>query len=128
MLFCDLQEAAIDAAFCFIRLDKSEALFWLCRSPAEPAQPKVDLLITQAETYMSGSIVRITPSGDYVLVLVRLEDGRYGRTYTGERYRNYYFWRELKVGDLITGLRWKKESQLIIDADSPVHMVQDALL
>lgn len=118
----------LNAAFCFIRLDKSKALFWLCRSLAEPAQPKVDLLITQAQIHMSGIIVRITPSGDYVLVLVRLEDGRYGRTYTGESYRNYQLWRELKVGDLVAGLRWKREGQLIIDADSPVHLAQDALL
>jgi hypothetical protein len=77
---------------------------------------------------MDGIIVRMAPAGDYILVLVKLDDGRYGRTYTGERYRNYHFWRELKVGDHVTGLRWKNERQLIIDADSPVHLAQDALL
>jgi hypothetical protein len=88
----------------------------------------VDLPISQAETLMSGRIVRISPGDSYVLVLIQVEDGRYGRTYTGERYRNYHFWRELKVGDFITGLKWKKEAQLIIDADSPVHLAQDALI
>jgi hypothetical protein len=76
---------------------------------------------------MSGRIVRITPGDAYVLVLIQVEDGRFGRTYTGARYRNYHFWCELKVGDYVAGLRWKKEDQLIIDADSPVHLAQDAL-
>jgi hypothetical protein len=77
---------------------------------------------------MKGTIIRVTPSGDYVLVLIQVEDGRYGRTYTGDRYRNYHFWREMKIGDHITGLRWKREDRLLIDGDSPVHLAQDALL
>lgn len=77
---------------------------------------------------MQGTIVRITHSGDLVTLLFRLGPKRYGHTFTGERYRNYSIWSQFKIGDDVDGLSWKDERKQIIDADSPAHLVQDALL
>jgi len=77
---------------------------------------------------MKGTVKRITPFGDLIMYLFRLETGKYGRTYTGKKYRNYAAWKDLKVDDLIDGLQWKDEKRGIIDADSPMYIVHDALL
>ena len=77
---------------------------------------------------LSGVLVRITESDrGFVTLLFKLETGIYGLTYTGEKYRNYHAWKQLKIGDEVEGLRWKDEKKKIIDADSPVHLAQDSL-
>lgn len=76
---------------------------------------------------MKGKLIHITPSGDFITLLFKLGDKKYGRTYTGEEYRNYAIWRQLKIGDEVNGLQWKNEKRGLIDADSPVHLAQDSL-
>lgn len=77
---------------------------------------------------MRGKLIRITPSGDFITLLFKLGEKKYGRTYTGKRYRNYSIWSQFKIGDEVDGLRWKDERRQIIDADSPAHLFQDTLL
>jgi hypothetical protein len=80
------------------------------------------------KTSLMGVVVRITQSErKFVTLLLKLEIGAYGLTYTGEMYRNYHAWKQLKIGDEVRGLQWKDEKKKIIDADSPVHLAQDSL-
>jgi hypothetical protein len=73
---------------------------------------------------MKGKIVRIVPSGNFVTIIIRLEEaGKCGRTYTGKNFRNFAMWGELKIGDLVDGLRWLNGDKGIIDGDSPVHLI-----
>lgn len=78
---------------------------------------------------MKGEVRRIIPSGEFITYIVRVHvsdtESLTGRTYTGETFRNYAFWRELKVGDWVEGIRWKDKKRGIIDADSPVHVIQE---
>lgn len=70
-----------------------------------------------------GEVVRITNSKrGFVTILVRLADDSYGITYTGEQFRNYPVWGQLRIGDVVQGLKWKNRQRRIIDADSPVHL------
>jgi hypothetical protein len=55
-------------------------------------------------------------------ILFKLDDKKFGLTYTGEQYRNYSIWNQFQVGDYVEGLEWKDEKKKIIDGDSPVHM------
>lgn len=72
---------------------------------------------------MNGKIIRIAEFGITAMYLIWLKDSKiYGRTYTGEGYRNFINWKDLKVGDSIDGLQWKDEKKKILDADSPVHI------
>lgn len=71
---------------------------------------------------MKGTVRKITTFGDTVMYLIRLEDGKYGRTYTGHKYRNYVNWKDLKIGDHVEGLAWKNKERGLIDADAPVHI------
>ena len=77
---------------------------------------------------MTGKLIRITPSGDFVTLLFKLGPKEYAHTFTGERYRNYKVWSEFKIGDELDGLRWSDAKKKRIDADSPAHLIQDALL
>ena len=77
---------------------------------------------------MKGTLVRIAPSGGFETLLFKVGEKKYGRTYTGKRYRNYSTWSQFKIGDEVDGLRWKDERRQIVDADSPAHLIQDALL
>jgi hypothetical protein len=72
---------------------------------------------------MEGKIIRISRVNNGVMFLVWFKGREYGRTYTGEKYRNYELWKDLKVGDKIDGLSWKDKTRSIIDADSPVYPV-----
>ena len=72
---------------------------------------------------MEGKIIRVTPVNDGVMFLVWFEGKKYGRTYTGEKYRNFDNWRDLKVGDKIGGLVWKDERRGLIDGDSNAHLL-----
>ncbi len=69
---------------------------------------------------MEGKINRIIESGKFITLIIWLKTGEYGRTYTGTMYRNYEIWKDLKVGDHISGLNWKDKARKIIDADSPI--------
>lgn len=72
---------------------------------------------------MEGKINRIIESGKLITIIIWLKTGEYGRTYTGTMYRNYEIWKDLKVGDHITGLAWKDKVRKIIDGDSPVSVL-----
>jgi len=77
---------------------------------------------------MEGQIKRIIPSGEFVTFIIHVKDVQScSRTFTGQKYRNFAYWRDLKVGDWIAGLRWLDEAKGIIDADSPVYLLQDTL-
>ena len=72
---------------------------------------------------MLGKIIRVVESGKFKTILIWLEEvGSCGRTYTGEKYRNYHTWEQFKVGDWVEGLEWKDEKKKLLDADSPVHI------
>jgi hypothetical protein len=74
---------------------------------------------------MEGKILRVVDSGQFKTYLIWLKDlSACGRTYTGASYRNYGNWCDFKIGDHITGLEWRDESRKILDADSPVHLIQ----
>lgn len=69
-------------------------------------------------------VVRVTPvKNDVIMLLLKTENGKYGRTYTGPKYRNYVHWSDLKIGDDVEGIDWKDEDGGIINADSPVHII-----
>lgn len=72
---------------------------------------------------MKGKIKNIVPAGKSKMYLIWLEEiGGFGRTYTGPTYRNYDYWKELKIGDWIEGLVWKDEGRKILDADSHIFV------
>jgi len=74
---------------------------------------------------MEGKVIRIVEGEKFNTFLIWLkESGVCGRTYTGATYRNWESWRDIKVGDYIGGLAWKDEERKILDADSPVHLIQ----
>lgn len=70
---------------------------------------------------MDGLLHRITEGGKFTTYLFKLSNGSYGRVYTGEKYRNFHNWKDLQIGDLVSGLVWFDEIKGIIDGDSPVH-------
>jgi len=73
---------------------------------------------------LNGTIIRrVEKDENFLMLLFKFGEKKYGRTYTGSQYRNYPDWKDLKVGDLVGGLQWKDEKLGIIDADSPVHLV-----
>ena len=77
---------------------------------------------------MEGQIKRIIPSGEFVTYIIWIkEDEVTGRTYSGRQFRNYSYWKELKVGDWVGGLRWQNKEKAIIDGDSPVYFLQELL-
>jgi len=76
---------------------------------------------------MKGKLIRITPSGEFITLLFKMGEKKYGRTYTGKRYRNYSIWNQFKIGDEVDGLRWKDERRLLIDADSLAYFIHDSL-
>lgn len=72
---------------------------------------------------MKGKIIRIADCGNIIMYLVWLKELNISaRTYTGEKYRNYINWKDLKIDDQIEGIQWKDEKRKILDADSPVHL------
>jgi hypothetical protein len=71
----------------------------------------------------TGSLKKITQSGDFVTYVFKLSDGSHAFTFTGPKYRNYANWKHYKIGDIVDGLRWHDEIKKRIDADSPVHHV-----
>ena len=71
---------------------------------------------------LDGLLHRITESGQFTTYLFKLSDGSYGRVYTGRSYRNFHNWRDIQVGDLVSGLIWHNEVKKIIDGDSPLHI------
>ena len=71
---------------------------------------------------MNGIIKRITNIGESIMYLIWTKSEGHGRTYTGEKYRNYANWKDLRVGDHVNGLKWKDKKRGIIDGDSPVEL------
>lgn len=72
---------------------------------------------------MKGKVIRVVTFGNTTMYLIWLKDMNvYGRTYTGKGFRNFINWKDLKTEDLIDGLKWKNETDAILDADSPVHV------
>jgi hypothetical protein len=72
---------------------------------------------------MKGKIKNIVPVGKVKMYLIWLEEfGVFGRTYSGSIYRNYDYWRDLKIGDWVVGLEWKDKKKAILDADSPIQL------
>ena len=75
---------------------------------------------------MNGKVIRVVDSNKFITLLIWIqEDGVCGRTYTGEKYRNYHNWCDFKVGDHIGGLEWKDKARKILDADSPVYSLEE---
>ena len=72
---------------------------------------------------MEGKVIRITRVPNGIMILIWFGGKEYGRTYTGENFRNYALWSDLKVGDQVDGLVWKDMEKGIVDADSPVHVL-----
>lgn len=72
---------------------------------------------------MTGQLIRVSGLSGFTTLLFKFENGKYGRTYTGDKYRNYSIWSQFKIGDSISGLEWKDEKKLIINGDSPAHLV-----
>ena len=70
---------------------------------------------------IDGLLNRITEGGRFTTYLFKLSDGSYGRVYTGGKYRNYHNWKDLQIGELVSGLVWYDEVKGILDGDSPVH-------
>jgi len=71
---------------------------------------------------MKAQLIRVSDSKGFITLLFKLESGKYGRTYTGEQYRNYAVWSQFKIGDWVEGLQWKDEKKGLLDADSPAHL------
>lgn len=68
---------------------------------------------------MRGKIKNIVSVGKVKMYLIWLEEiGVFARTYSGSSYRNYDYWKELKIGDWAEGLDWKDEGRKILNADS----------
>ncbi|OHA25011.1 MAG: hypothetical protein A3C79_03445 [Candidatus Taylorbacteria bacterium RIFCSPHIGHO2_02_FULL_45_28] len=73
---------------------------------------------------MTGKLIRIVRCDNGVMYLFWLGEKNYGRTYTGEGYRNYINWKDLKIEDQVDGLLWKNKDRKLLDGDSPVHISQ----
>jgi len=68
---------------------------------------------------MKGKIKNIVSFGKVRMYLIWLDEiGSFGRTYSGPAYRNFDYWKGLKIGDYAEGLEWKEESKKILNADS----------
>lgn len=77
---------------------------------------------------MLGQIKRIVQSGEFITYIILLDDNDCCvRTYTGKQYRNYAYWKDLRIGDRIGGIKWKYQEKEIVDADSPVYLLQPTL-
>ncbi len=72
--------------------------------------------------FMDGCLNRITDGAKFTTYLFKLSDGSFGRVYTAPNYRNYHNWKDLRIGDLVSGLVWYDEVKGIINGDSPVHI------
>jgi hypothetical protein len=70
---------------------------------------------------IDGLLHRITEGEKFTTYLFKMSDGSFGRVYTGRNYRNYHNWKDIKIGELVSGLIWYDEVKGIIDGDSPVH-------
>lgn len=70
---------------------------------------------------MDGCLHRITDSSRFTTYLFKLPDGSFGRIYTSPKYRNFHNWKDLRIGDLVSGLLWFDETKGVLDGDSPVH-------
>ncbi len=53
----------------------------------------------------------------------KLPNGDNATSYIVGGFRNEALWTDLKIGDLVEGLRWKDEAKGIIDADSPIGRI-----
>lgn len=81
--------------------------------------------ISLYESTMQGKIIRIVECENAIMYLIWLKEMNVSaRTYTGEGYRNFINWKDLKIGDHLEGLQWKDEKRKLLDADSPVHITQ----
>ncbi len=74
---------------------------------------------------MTGELKCVYTQDSGVVTIMVAIDGRKGwaRTHTGPHYRNHVRWQHFKIGDVVTGLRWKDEQRGIIDADSDVELL-----
>lgn len=73
---------------------------------------------------MNGKIIRVVEGEKFLTFLIWLKEGVCGRTYSGPSYRNFDHWKDFKVGDSVGGLEWKDKNKKILDADSPVYLIQ----
>lgn len=71
---------------------------------------------------IDGCLIRITDGEKFTTYLFKLAHGGVGRVFTGSRYRNFYNWRDLKIGDMVSGLVWYDETKGTLNGDSPVHL------
>ncbi len=76
----------------------------------------------QNKKTIDGCLIRITDSGKFTTYLFRLADGGVGRVFTGQNYRNFHNWKDLNIGDVVSGLVWYDEMKGILNGDSPVHL------
>lgn len=72
---------------------------------------------------INAEIVGISPSGNFINIFFRLDNGKSSHTFTGKQYRNYAIWSQFKVGDRVGGLNWKNEKKRLIDADSHAYLI-----
>lgn len=71
------------------------------------------------EETFTGLLKKITHADDFVTLIFKLPTGEYAHTFTGPKYRNYRFWKDYRIGDEITGLKWHDRNKKRIDADCP---------
>ena len=122
----------MNAAFCiFTSAGLSEAPFWLCGSPAEPAKPKADLPLKsqhmfEAEVMCISDYLPSRDGGIYRRIdfWVLGPEGREARVYLNPEHRNHKKWpKRLRVGMVLEGLVWKDEADGLIHGDSPAREV-----
>lgn len=76
---------------------------------------------------MTGTFTGKTHTDRYVTYWFTVGNNK-AHTYTGPTYKNYERWKKLHLGEDVEGLKWKDESRLLLDADSPVRAIQTELI
>ena len=57
------------------------------------------------------------------LVTISLANNITGKAWIVKEFRNEINWKDLKVGDRVGGLIWYSEKEKLINADSPMHLL-----
>ncbi len=65
---------------------------------------------------MKGKVIK-----KLITFIVRLDDGRTGKTNIIPNFENSVNWVDIEQGDRVRDLKWKSEKDGIIDGDSPVE-------
>ena len=70
---------------------------------------------------MEGQITWRGEVKNYLLFIIKLENGVCGKTYVVKGFRNEVNWAHFKIGNCVGGLEWFDERKKILSADSPVY-------